>query len=639
MKELKKYSVFIIVAWFLLSVVQLKGQCAASFNYSINANGNVTFTSTSVPSNSFTVYQWQFGNSVTYSATGVPTAQVTYTANGTYTVTLAFTTTPTCVNTSTAVVITVTNVTGCNVNASFLSAPGPSGAMNFTSTSTGTVAGTTYSWKFGDLSAFGSGAITSHTYASSGTYNVVLYVNNNFTTTCSDSVVVPVTVNATCNINPGYSYTQGSNGSVNFQSTSTGTIATTNFYWQFGDGGTSTGNPAAHTYTANGTYISTLTVTNNSVSCYTSYTQAVNVTSICGLNTSFTYTLGSNGFVNFASTSTGTVAGTTYTWSYGDSSTGTGVNASHTYTANGLYYVTLLANNNFSFACNDTMMFPINVNSIGCSLVANYTHTVSAGGNVNFANASTGTNTLTTYYWNFGDGFTSMLQSPSHVYSSAGAYNVMLLVTNNASCTDTIIQSVNVTGISCIANSTFSMSPASVAQVWNAYPSSPWNVVAATWNWGDNSSSNTLYTSHTYSAAGNYSVCLSVTVSCGGSSATCINQFIYKTTSQPMQIIQINVIQPPLTMVGLQDILSETLDWSVFPNPNNGQFELSIGGAGNEMAKIKVSNVVGKLVYETEAMNDGLIKNISMNDVSNGIYFIKVSTNNKEYSKKIIINK
>ena len=46
---------------------------------------------------------------------------------------------------------------------------------------------------------------------------------------------------------------------------------------------------------------------------------------------------------------------------------------------------------------------------------------------LNFLNTSTGA--ITTYAWTFGDGGTSSVQSPAHVYSLAGVYSVSLTVT------------------------------------------------------------------------------------------------------------------------------------------------------------------------------------------------------------------
>ena len=83
--------------------------------------------------------------------------------------------------------------------------------------------------------------------------------------------------------------------------------------------------------------------------------------------------------------------------------------------------------------------------------------TVCLNSNVNFSNTSIGS---TTAYWNFGDGSTSTQINPSHSYTTAGTYQVVLTVTNEKSdtlnnggatgidkydkcgCTDTIVKTI-----------------------------------------------------------------------------------------------------------------------------------------------------------------------------------------------------
>ena len=56
---------------------------------------------------------------------------------------------------------------------------------------------------------------------------------------------------------------------------------------------------------------------------------------------------------------------------------------------------------------------------------------------VSFTDTSTqGTNNLTAWHWDFGDGNSSTLQNPSHTYSSPGAYTVTLTVTDSVGLTD-----------------------------------------------------------------------------------------------------------------------------------------------------------------------------------------------------------
>jgi PKD repeat protein len=53
---------------------------------------------------------------------------------------------------------------------------------------------------------------------------------------------------------------------------------------------------------------------------------------------------------------------------------------------------------------------------------------IDEGGSVSFTDLSTGS--PTSWLWNFGDGQTSTVQNPTHVYNTAGVYDVTLTVTN-----------------------------------------------------------------------------------------------------------------------------------------------------------------------------------------------------------------
>ena len=65
------------------------------------------------------------------------------------------------------------------------------------------------------------------------------------------------------------------------------------------------------------------------------------------------------------------------------------------------------------------------------------------GDNIQFSGSSFGS--ATTWNWNFGDGNTSNLQNPSHTYSSVGNYTVILVITTNNGCPDTLSQSIEIT--------------------------------------------------------------------------------------------------------------------------------------------------------------------------------------------------
>jgi len=122
------------------------------------------------------------------------------------------------------------------------------------------------------------------------------------------------------------------------------------YSWDFGDGTTGTGvMPAAHTYNTCGTYIVKLTVTDYwGLKGYA--TVIINVGETGGPSVDIQVTPGTTGTAPFtvyfdaSDTTFETECGVgtaTYSWNFGDGSTGTGVTTSHTYESNGVFTVIL----------------------------------------------------------------------------------------------------------------------------------------------------------------------------------------------------------------------------------------------------------------------------------------------------------
>jgi PKD repeat protein len=426
MKTVISSIVLIFTFCFLLHAKKGNAQtCTASFNYTGLSLGLVSYTSTSLGTNSTTTYFWNFGNGTTFSTTGI-SATNNFTANGIYSVSLFISTSlPSC----TAIVTQTVAVFSASCGANFISASSTAGVVNFTSTSLNTSSTTTYFWNFGDGTSYSSagnpGIFPAATYTANGIYSVTLSISS-LTPSCSSSITktISVTTVTPCNIIPAFSFTNNAAGSVNFQSTSTGTNASTSYTWMYGDSSPNSSGVAlsqiSHTYGVNGTYSVGLFLANTSTpSCAADTTIIVTVTNSsvgCSLTANFSYTTLGNGNYQFQNTSNGTVSATSYLWDFGDGTTLSGLNAFpiHQYSVSGNYIMTLTANNNFSPTCLATTTQSILVSFSPCSLTANFSHTVGSSGVVNFNNSSVGIYSNTVYTWDFGDGVYSNTKSPTH---------------------------------------------------------------------------------------------------------------------------------------------------------------------------------------------------------------------------------
>ena len=120
-------------------------------------------------------------------------------------------------------------------------------------------------WNFGDNTPWGQGMNVTHTYNGAGTYTACGYAYDSRNASASQCVSITVTGgNANLSVSAQARPLSGSAPlSVNFWANATGGVAPYVFSWAFGDGGSGTGSPITHTYTAAGTYAVTVIVTDS----------------------------------------------------------------------------------------------------------------------------------------------------------------------------------------------------------------------------------------------------------------------------------------------------------------------------------------------------------------------------------------
>jgi PKD repeat protein len=141
--------------------------------------------------------------------------------------------------------------------------------------------------------------------------------------------------------------------------------------------------------------------------------------------------------VDFSDQSTGVTG--TYTYDFGDGNTSSLQNPTHNYAAPGSYTVCLTVTSN---GCVDSVCHVVNVT---CTMpVINFSYTIGNGGLATFTNSTSPS--ADNYTWDFGDGSTSNLENPTHVYTASGNYTVCLQISDSCGNDTTCI------GISVIAN-------------------------------------------------------------------------------------------------------------------------------------------------------------------------------------------
>jgi len=224
--------------------------------------------------------------------------------------------------------------------------------------------------------------------------------------------------------------------------------------------------------------------------------------------------------IEFADKSTNTPTG--WSWNFGDGGTSLLKNPSHIYSTPGTYTVTLTVTNSFG-SDSETKPNYITVNQAGIKPVADFTAastTIAAGGTVTFTDQST--NTPTGWSWNFGDGGTSTLQNPSHVYNTAGSYTVSLMATNSFGSTTAVKNdyiTVNQAGSAPVAD--FSGIPTTITAGGSVAFSDLSTNTPTGWSWdfGDGGTSSSQNPTHVYTTPGSYTVTLIATNNFGSATA------------------------------------------------------------------------------------------------------------------------
>jgi len=391
--------------------------------------------------------------------------------------------------------------------------------VSFTNQSTNNP--TIWNWDFGD-----GGTSTeqnpAHQYTEAGTFTVTLTATNSCGSD-EETKVDYITVNP-CLV-PGADFV-GSPTSGTAPLTVTFTDQSTNnptiWHWDFGDGASATEQNPTHEYSTDGTYTVVLIATN---SCGSDTAAKENYISVSPCVTPTADFVGSPTSgqapltVNFTDQSTDNP--TSWSWDFGDGGTSSDQNPTHEYTAEGTYTVILIATNSCG---SDTAAQENYINVSPCvTPTADFVGSPTSGQAplmVNFTDQST--NNPTSWSWDFGDGGTSTEQNPTHEYTTAGTYTVILIATNSCG-SDTTGKSDYITVEPCnppVAAFVGSPLEGDVPLTVTFTDQSTNNPTSWNWDFGDGGTSTQQNPMHEYSTAGTYTVSLTATNNCGSDSET-----------------------------------------------------------------------------------------------------------------------
>lgn len=269
--------------------------------------------------------------------------------------------------------------------------------------------------------------------------------------------------------------------------------------WDMGDGTILHGpvGPITYSYALSNTYVACLSIidsSNGQTVC--TYCDSITVGGGC-------FIIQTQTGMQFVFIANSTNGGSSYSWSFGDGTSGTGQTITHTYNGIGNYTVTMNElDPNGNIICSYSVVVSTQIGST-CNFTYSQPNPVSAPGTYNFV-GSVGVNPNLT--WDFGDGTTAIGPTASHTYTASGTYTVCMtsytLLDTCVTC-QTIIVSLTPTTCSYFS---FPDSVNSSLMYFSASGVFVNNII--NWSYGDGTTGTGQFSSHAYTAPGVYAVCM-----------------------------------------------------------------------------------------------------------------------------------
>ena len=346
-------------------------------------------------------------------------------------------------------------------------------------------------------------------------------------------------VYASFSVNSDKQCIQGNNFAFT-NASSTGT-----YFWDFGDGSTSTEANPSHSFTQAGNFKIHLEVRNGNDYAFTE--KFINVMPKPSVDyKTLDGTLNGKSFT-FISTSTIQSGSMYYWWDLGNGDNSTLVNPTETYASSGNYHVKLVVTSDFGCKDSITKVITYNTNCV----IPDAAFSVNTNTQCKNTNQFAFTNQTSimvgatlSYTWDFGDGTTSTDKNPTKSFAHTGTYTVTLTAANGNSpgCSNTYTQTVNVVGSNaaftanpvseqCLSGNSFTMTNESSSSIKSLFYK---------WNLGDGTTSTETNPVKVYNTPGTYTITL---IANATEASTCPDTITHIITVYPSPVASFSVNQ------------------------------------------------------------------------------------------------
>jgi hypothetical protein len=97
--------------------------------------------------------------------------------------------------------------------------------------------------------------------------------------------------------------------------------------------------------------------------------------------------------------------------------------------------------------------------------------------------------------------------------------------------------------------------------------------------------------------------------------------------------------QPPIERAGTTPRASDDKSMLVYPNPSSGIVHVAINGFEGRRLELQILNVIGSVIYRENLseLNDRYTKTLDLSKFANGLYYIKLESDNTSEMRKLVI--
>jgi PKD repeat protein len=404
-------------------------------------------------------------------------------------------------------------------------------------------------------------------------------------------------------------------------------------FWNFGDGTTQLGFGASHAYLSPGTYIVYHSIQDSTSHCQDSAVQTiqVNFSPSCSI---YMQAMGDSNYMGgppvnpnaYSFIAYPNVVGSSIkslTWTIDSSVLSNDPYLVHTFNAIGQYNVCVQLQTYSGCVANACKEIVVS-RTDSCNLIASYTYHILSGGpdSTTIGFTPSPQDTSLSYNWYFGDGGSSSLVNPYHVYFGKGIFSTSLSInksygTNNCQSNYSDQVYVNIgPADTCTLNIGYTAEPGKPNAIdFTASAGQPLSREQWTISKEPDSiltaSISTLNPTYVFTQTGSYSVSLVATTQAG-----CVS-----TAFLQISIDSIQDTNGP--SVNAQELMT-------YPNPANNLVRLSIPLSSNAPILINVYTVSGKLIRSTQVQGLAGSNQVSLpvQSLPSGMYYIEIQTGN-----------